>query len=70
MTVTVLDDRRREYARAGIPACLVIDVRHEPTMGLFEESLGDDYADAAVSDHVVLHLGGHSYELHARDLII
>lgn len=70
MTVTVLDDKRREYARAGIPAYLVIDVQHEPTVGLFEENLGDDYADAGISDHAVLHLGGHSYELHARDLII
>ena len=66
---TDLGTKRREYAAAGIPAYLVIDVRGaRPTLRLFDTISGGDYADTPATQTVTLRIDDHDIPLDAADL--
>lgn len=62
--------KRSEYAAAGVPAYLVIDVQSEtPRIALFDHVEGEDYADPVGDGRsVVLHLGGRDIPVALDDL--
>lgn len=67
---TDLGTKRREYARAGIPNYLVVDVRGPlPTLRLFNQIVDNDYLDAAPCDQVSLQFGDQVIDLAATDLL-
>ena len=60
--------KRREYARAGIPAYLVVD-RHAGRLVLFDRIVEGRYADATGDgSSVTLSLAGHTVNLSLSDL--
>ncbi|MDO5699712.1 MAG: Uma2 family endonuclease [Dermatophilus congolensis] len=64
-------DKRREYARAGIPAYLVID-RHAPAgerLTLLTAPTGDDYRTSVTADDVTLTIDGTAVAVSALDLL-
>lgn len=59
--------KRAEYARAGIPAYLVVD-RHLGRLALFTEPTGGAYTRSTGGDAVTLELGGHRIPVTLADL--
>ena len=67
---TDVRDKRAEYATAGIPHYLLVDVRNQPTVQHLADPHDGDYRSEASGPSVTLRLDRHDITIRAEDLVL